>query len=132
MASYDVGLGTVEIDEADVVRVVLQYLAESGLATSAATLEDEAGVRVNAVSDRASLVEDVKKGRWAEALPRLAKLDLPAAAAADVWEHVPPVSFLWTFAGATTLTRPHPSCIPSSGWCTCGRRLPRCSSPRAR
>lgn len=51
---------------------------------------------------------------------------------ADVWEHVPPVSFLGTFAGATTLTRPHTSSIPSSGWCTCGRRLPRCSSPRAR
>ena len=85
---HDVGLGSVEIDSADVVRLVLQYLKETGLAGAAAALEDEAGVRVNAVVGKEALLEDIRKGKWAEALPRVAELDLPAAASADVWEHV--------------------------------------------
>ena len=37
--TLEVGLGTVEIDNADVVRLVLQYLREAGLTSAAAELE---------------------------------------------------------------------------------------------
>ena len=37
--SMEIGLGTVEIDNADVVRLVLQYLREAGLTSAAAELE---------------------------------------------------------------------------------------------
>ena len=67
--TLEVGLGTVEIDNADVVRLVLQYLREAGLASAAAELEREADVRLNALTNKASLVEDVRKGRWEKDLP---------------------------------------------------------------
>jgi hypothetical protein len=86
--TLEVGLGTVEIDNADVVRLVLQYLREAGLTSAAAELEREADVRLNALTNKASLVEDVRKGRWEKALPRLNGLDLPRQASCDLWEHV--------------------------------------------
>ena len=86
--SLEVGLGTVEIDNADVVRLVLQYLREAGLTSAAAELEREANVRLNALTNKASLVEDVRKGRWEKALPRLNGLDLPRQASCDLWEHI--------------------------------------------
>jgi WD40 repeat-containing protein SMU1 len=86
--SLEVGLGTVEIDNADVVRLVLQYLREAGLTSAAAELEKEADVRLNALTNKASLVEDVRKGRWEKALPRLNGLDLPRQASCDLWEHI--------------------------------------------
>ena len=55
MATHlEVGLGTVEIDNADVVRLVLQYLREAGLTSAAAELEREADVRLNALTNKAS------------------------------------------------------------------------------
>ena len=86
--SLEVGLGTVEIDNADVVRLVLQYLREAGLTSAAAELEREADVRLNALTNKASLVEDVRKGRWEKALPRLNGLGLPRQASCGLWEHV--------------------------------------------
>ena len=86
--SLEVGLGTVEIDNADVIRLVLQYLREAGLTSAAAELEREADVRLNALTNKASLVEDVRKGRWEKALPRLNGLDLPRQASCDLWEHI--------------------------------------------
>ena len=83
--TLEVGLGTVEIDNADVVRLVLQYLREAGLTGAAAELEREADVRLNALTNKASLVEDVRKGRWEKALPRLNGLDLPRQASCDLW-----------------------------------------------
>ena len=37
-------------------------------------------MRLNALTNKASLVEDVRKGRWEKALPRLNGLDLPRQA----------------------------------------------------
>ena len=52
--NLEVGLGTVEIDNADVIRLVLQYLREAGLTSAAAELEREADVRLNALTNKAS------------------------------------------------------------------------------
>ena len=80
MATTEVGIGSVEIDSADVVRLVLQFLREQGLARSAAELELESGVRVNALTNRDALVKDVRDGKWAQALPKLASVELPGPA----------------------------------------------------
>ena len=46
----------------------------------AAELELESGVRVNALTNRDALVKDVRDGKWAQALPKLASVELPGPA----------------------------------------------------
>ena len=87
LIASDIGIGSVEIDASDVVRLVLQFLREHGLSSSAAELERESGVLVNAVEAKGRLVGDVKAGRWDAVLPALASVELPAEAAAAVHEH---------------------------------------------
>ncbi|KAH8072432.1 hypothetical protein JL721_3707 [Aureococcus anophagefferens] len=65
LIASDIGIGSVEIDASDVVRLVLQFLKEHGLSSSAAELERE----------------------WDAVLPALASVELPAEAAAAVHEH---------------------------------------------
>ena len=87
-SSFDLGLGTVEVDNADVIRLVVQYLRESGLAGSAAEVEREAEVRMNAVTNKQQLIDDIRRGRWETCLPKLNNLDLPRQVSADLWEQV--------------------------------------------
>ncbi|KAH8066615.1 hypothetical protein JL722_1062 [Aureococcus anophagefferens] len=87
LIASDIGIGSVEIDASDVVRLVLQFLKEHGLSSSAAELERESGVLVNAVEAKGRLVGDVRSGRWDAVLPALASVELPAEAAAAVHEH---------------------------------------------
>ena len=87
LIASDIGIGSVEIDASDVVRLVLQFLREHGLSSSAAELERESGVLVNAVEAKGRLVGDVRSGNWDAALPALASVELPYEAAAAVHEH---------------------------------------------
>ncbi|KAK7249663.1 hypothetical protein SO694_00004265 [Aureococcus anophagefferens] len=67
LIASDIGIGSVEIDASDVVRLVLQFLKEHGLSSSAAELERESGVLVNAVEAKGRLVGDVRSGSSGEA-----------------------------------------------------------------
>ncbi|KAH8094312.1 hypothetical protein JL720_4308 [Aureococcus anophagefferens] len=84
LIASDIGIGSVEIDASDVVRLVLQFLKEHGLSSSAAELERESGVLVNAVEAKGRLVGDVRSGSRARGDARApAPQDAPEARGAE-------------------------------------------------
>lgn len=60
-----------------VVRLVLQFLDESGLEATASCLRRESGVGLLGCTDVSRLRADVLKGRWDRVLPAASKLQLP-------------------------------------------------------
>ena len=79
---------TTEIGAADVVRVVLQFLRESGLRSSYEALAEESQVSMNCVDSVQAFTNDVVSGRWESVLPTLAHLRLPAGKQAALYEHI--------------------------------------------
>ena len=86
--SAEVGIGSVEIDASDVVRLVIQFLKEHGLSSSAAEVEKESGILCNAVEGRERLLSDIRSGKWESVLPALRDVELPKEASLEVYEHV--------------------------------------------
>uniref|UniRef100_A0A7S2RPI1 WD40 repeat-containing protein SMU1 n=1 Tax=Mucochytrium quahogii TaxID=96639 RepID=A0A7S2RPI1_9STRA len=72
-----------EVDAEDVVKVVLQFLRESGLETSAHALEKESGVRLNFVQDKTHLVDLIRQGAWTKVLTYLQGCELQCQV---IWE----------------------------------------------
>lgn len=70
----------VEVDRRDVVRAVLQFLRESGLARAADALEEESGVALNTLEDPARVADAARGGRWDEVLESVAgwRIEEPA------------------------------------------------------
>lgn len=60
-----------------VVRLVLQFLDESGLDATASCLRRESGIGLLGCTDIDRLRADVIKGRWDKVLPAASKLQLP-------------------------------------------------------
>ncbi|CDJ38733.1 WD-40 repeat protein, putative [Eimeria tenella] len=58
----------VEIESADVIRLILQFLAESNLPRSVQMLQEESGVALNAVESVDKFVVYVHQGKWDEVL----------------------------------------------------------------
>ena len=71
-----------------VIKLVLQFCREHGLASTFVTLSSEAGVSLNAVDSVEALAADVKAGRWETVLPALAAWRLSPATAAALHEQV--------------------------------------------
>ncbi|KAH0483286.1 MAG: uncharacterized protein KVP18_004774 [Porospora cf. gigantea A] len=65
-----------EVASEQVVRLLLQYLCESGLTESAAALQAETGIRLSGVASKAQLASDIRAGRWYEVLPMLAWVEV--------------------------------------------------------
>ena len=53
-----------EIEGADIVKVLLQFLHEQGLVRSARELQSESGVPLNTVDNLERLKSDIRHGRW--------------------------------------------------------------------
>jgi WD40 repeat-containing protein SMU1 len=87
-SSVTLGLTTVEVENADVQRLILQYLKEQGLVSAMRALQRESGVALNAVESRDTLAADVRAGRWDAVLPTVAALELPAGVSRALYEQV--------------------------------------------
>jgi len=77
-----------EVEASDVVRVVLQFLKENGLAGSLAALQDESGVSLNATDNVEALVGDVLAGHWDLVLGTVGSMRLPQPLLSDLYEQV--------------------------------------------
>ena len=71
-----------------VVKVVLQFLRESGLRNAADALAEESGVSLNAVPSVEGFRADVASGRWSDVLPLAAALRLPRRKLEALYEQV--------------------------------------------
>lgn len=78
----------VEIESADVIRLILQFLAESNLPRSVQVLQEESGVCLNAVENVDRFVSDVQHGKWDEVLKTAALTSLREETQQMLYEQV--------------------------------------------
>lgn len=78
----------VQVDSANVIRLILQFLQENNLNASLETLIKETGVHLNAVNDSYSLKVMILEGKWEELLRETAKLALEPSTLTDVFEQI--------------------------------------------
>lgn len=86
-----VGVGpraSAEVAADDMVRVVLQFLREQGLTTSARALQRESGVGLTGVESPGDLGAWVRSGKWEGVLSTLSWLEVPRELCIDVHELV--------------------------------------------
>ncbi|KAI8108418.1 hypothetical protein M9434_006444 [Picochlorum sp. BPE23] len=68
---------SVEIEAADVIKVILQFCKENDLQESFRTLQKECGVTLNTVESVDSFLDDIKQGKWDKVLLEVADLQIP-------------------------------------------------------
>jgi len=79
-----------EVDGSDCVKLVLQFLHEQGLVSSAKALQTEAGVALNTVDSRDRFADDLRHGRWESVLPAVARMKLPVPVMTALYDQVGP------------------------------------------
>ena len=89
MASAAAVASTVlDVDAADVLRVIGQHLREAGLHETVETLQREAGITLDVVDDAEALVEALAAGKWEAVLRQLRNVTLPTPLLFDVYEQL--------------------------------------------
>ncbi|OEH80504.1 WD-40 repeat-containing protein [Cyclospora cayetanensis] len=78
----------VEIESADVIRLILQFLSESNLPRTVQMLQEESGVSLNAVENVDKFVADVQHGKWDEVLKTAAMMSLTEETQQMLYEHI--------------------------------------------
>ena len=77
-----------DVDAADVVKVVLQFLKENSLTASLQALQDESQVALNTVENLDGLVADVQQGRWDAVMSTIATLKLSPRLLEELYEQL--------------------------------------------
>jgi WD40 repeat-containing protein SMU1 len=78
----------VEVESADVIRLIIQFLKENGLTTSLRALQEETQVSLNTVDNMETFTADILNGRWEAVLTSLSSLRLSANALMSVFEQM--------------------------------------------